>query len=1854
MAAREAGSPLDRYRDPLAKYRSGAASDLDSIVKKYSLPFAPRRRSGGVALAGGASPTGDAANADLAAQVAELTAAQEAANAVEADTSSPTDFLSFAGDVIDFAGSAARATVSNWAGAVEDVVTGDLSSDDVVDIFNPLAWAGTAIAQGFGADPNTFDSDRRRQAVRDFEERTGAGTYLQRTIDEKGWQDTPLNNAVVKNIIGFAGDVGLDPLTYVTGGAGVLGKTGAKTAAKGAIARVTTVADDAARQGDNLLRGTVASIDDGTKGSRLVRFEATDAARSALREAPERADDLARTALRRNLSTAPELANRSVDDLAEETFSKLSRADIEDLAAGELSEIAGAAYQRGGNITLRRQLADTLGDGSGNKLFDAMPSPVRGGVRFFGQEVYRGGGGRRLEQLGPLGKLGETAYLGQSQLRNRLVGGRLAPLARNIGQAGAVFTPAKLAAAEAGARRLGTTADQFNLERALTATMSENIAARAAGAEVDKVLGETAQIASQMAREAGDEEQTWELAGRYYSRMMAGEAPEAATPQEQAALRIAQLADKSLQERLFVKYFDELGSEFAGGAGIAEGGRRVLTDEAVEQGRKRAGVNQARGSNSFKQRKRFAVWDEAGKRTRWMTIEEANDTAGRELFTTDLRKILQDTGGSIRDRAMDAARKRVYRDLGVTRELPDDLLIGGSKLVRKASEASSRLGGQAEKLLAEAERIEADPTLVGSSAARLETNPELAEAVADQTATAATAAQARRAAAMQARADNAETRIASLNAERARVERRVPTEQIEAARKAEARAEVAKEANRRSKTNLQRVQREAERQRTQLETPIPKIEPEQPGYRAATRERAAYWVTENSARKDVLYQAQTGKPFRADMLRGVGDVDGMRGGSKAIFGPGVYATWSEEVASGFGKVTKVEIELENPLVIRTQSEWNNLTARAGWSGNFILDIERDAESLLERAKRAGNASADEFIVEERIRQLRAAIEADGHDGVIILNVDETPQGVSAPGRKTTGSDQVVAFAPVRRARVDAALADLELTEASAALLAQRAADEWSAARAARDIARRGDLEVPAARRLDAIDAEIAAIEAEAATARALREEAVKTADDAAAAAAAKAAKQEAAALRRRAEQLLTEQRTLDDIIRKAGKDPETGSQTYRALADAFTRMERKRLNKFVDKKNKLIAKTARQAKAWEELATSGVTDDELASSLVGLRVQAKDRGNFGTIKSVRNGKAEVFFYNNETKKRATVIFDIAELDPQLVDTAKQKAKVAKRQADFEKLATRTDPERSVAWRMSDINSPFERLGTLKVGGKVASVDAAIENDFAPTIVADALTRMHKVSTAKDARSFLTMFYFPLESLWRTYATVARGPAYVMRNVVGGMWNAFLGSTGASDIALGEAHTLAIRRGVKKAQDAIAAGDVDFERIGSIVDDYIYEELLATGRTVHGKSIADWHQEMTARGLFVDSVSLDLSIGGNITVDQYVTGGRRNFFPGINADDVSGGTRAWMKSVDWAGNNWWVRKMSNFAGASETFLRSSQFYAGLRRFGPDVGPTMGDLLVKATQFDYGDLSNAERQLIRYGIPFFVWTKNNVPLQLRSLVNQPGKVSALLRLNASVQQMLAGDDENGWANEYLPEWMKEYMGKVSTLSFGGSPLVVGLNAPVTDLNRFLTVPTEPLNPLSWGEQYLAGAGDDLKGVMNPFIKATIEGASGTNTFTGAKFQDREVPGWYSLLAKLPFVPDTSIDPATGKEVANDFLPTQLRNLVPPLGQAERLVPFGPLNSERYQERLLTSWLSQTVGAGLPVTIIGTLTDDQLMSSLKRRDREVTDQFRQAAAAQGLDANAIMRAIDNGTTPEQIQAGIAAGLYRAEWAG
>ncbi len=200
-------------------------------------------------------------------------------------------------------------------------------------------------------------------------------------------------------------------------------------------------------------------------------------------------------------------------------------------------------------------------------------------------------------------------------------------------------------------------------------------------------------------------------------------------------------------------------------------------------------------------------------------------------------------------------------------------------------------------------------------------------------------------------------------------------------------------------------------------------------------------------------------------------------------------------------------------------------------------------------------------------------------------------------------------------------------------------------------------------------------------------------------------------------------------------------------------------------------------------------------------------------------------------------------------------------------------------------------------------------------------------------------------------------------------------------------------------------------------------------------------------------------------------------------------------------------------------------------------------VKKYLFDYEDLTKVEKEVFKRAMPFYTFTRKNIPVQLETLIKNPVRQSKLIKAKNNVE-ILTGDDKT---QHILPEWLKDsapvYVGnkdgKVRYIKLEGF-------LPVADLNKF------------------SGGAQELLNMVSPVIKVPTEQLANYNFFFGKKITKHKglkegftgrgekdllwgkVPARIDHLARL-FRPINEIDKIIGKKYKGNSGLSKAMNLV-----------------------------------------------------------------------------------------------------------
>lgn len=132
-------------------------------------------------------------------------------------------------------------------------------------------------------------------------------------------------------------------------------------------------------------------------------------------------------------------------------------------------------------------------------------------------------------------------------------------------------------------------------------------------------------------------------------------------------------------------------------------------------------------------------------------------------------------------------------------------------------------------------------------------------------------------------------------------------------------------------------------------------------------------------------------------------------------------------------------------------------------------------------------------------------------------------------------------------------------------------------------------------------------------------------------------------------------------------------------------------------------------------------------------------------------------------------------------------------------------------------------------------------------------------------------------------------------------------------------------------------------------------------------------------------------------------------------------------------------------------------------------------VKKYLFDYTDLTKFERGL-KYVMPFYTFTRKNLPLQLKTLIDRPDKYLAISRAQEETYSAFDVPDEN---IEAMPEWLRSRAFATPFENIFATPLL-----PLDTLQDFGT-PTQAV--------------ETLVNMISPLLKVPVELAKNRSFFT-----------------------------------------------------------------------------------------------------------------------------------------------------------
>jgi hypothetical protein len=262
----------------------------------------------------------------------------------------------------------------------------------------------------------------------------------------------------------------------------------------------------------------------------------------------------------------------------------------------------------------------------------------------------------------------------------------------------------------------------------------------------------------------------------------------------------------------------------------------------------------------------------------------------------------------------------------------------------------------------------------------------------------------------------------------------------------------------------------------------------------------------------------------------------------------------------------------------------------------------------------------------------------------------------------------------------------------------------------------------------------------------------------------------------------------------------------------------------------------------------------------------------------------------------------------------------------------------------------------------------------------------------------------------------------------------------------------------------------------------------------------------------------------------------------------------------------IRSKNDFV---ERAVRYPMALDSLRR-----GQSFDEAVVRINRyhFDYSDLSGFDEGA-RKVIPFWIWTSRNVPLQMVERVVHPSAYSIYDKVT---ENSPVGD------NIIMPKWIADY-----------NPIAIA--GPNGEGGQWVLTPDLPMVRLEQQLQQLTNP-ERLVGQMAPVIKLPFELIAGRQLgIDVGPFKEKQSPATGVLdktvlrtianaIGKDALV---GVDPKTGELLLDERVPYVAQNLLPVLGQLNRVTGGATGGKGSYKERQLGNILNWL---GVPARYIG----------------------------------------------------------------
>lgn len=261
-----------------------------------------------------------------------------------------------------------------------------------------------------------------------------------------------------------------------------------------------------------------------------------------------------------------------------------------------------------------------------------------------------------------------------------------------------------------------------------------------------------------------------------------------------------------------------------------------------------------------------------------------------------------------------------------------------------------------------------------------------------------------------------------------------------------------------------------------------------------------------------------------------------------------------------------------------------------------------------------------------------------------------------------------------------------------------------------------------------------------------------------------------------------------------------------------------------------------------------------------------------------------------------------------------------------------------------------------------------------------------------------------------------------------------------------------------------------------------------------------------------------------------------------------GVKNWKAGINPLSSQNYLFKGNRAAGSA--IENNSRMAHYLDQISKGASPEQAAASVKKFLFDYSDLTPTEKNILKRVMPFYTWTRKNIPLQLGQLITQPAKFTVPYKIINDIESGVEKPNE-----KFMGDYLKSNIPVRIRKNKNGTTdyFMLGQWLPYASAIDFLSQPMDkilskipssgvkvPKNN-NWIEEAMSYLPtDQLIGMTTPFVKNPIEFTTNTSLYFKNTMGDR------SKLEAYPGQQSEFWTPVTGKTLIENKWLNIIRNI------------------------------------------------------------------------------------------------------------